>query len=122
MGVLERLLRYAAIVCSLLVVAGWGWFAYDQTREASDKTRQEIAGRPVAAIVDPSPDEERTRERVNGTVHEVIDDANDVLLRPFAPLVDGQDSKWLRRTLPAALALLVYGFGLAVLSRFLAGR
>jgi hypothetical protein len=122
MGVLERLLRYAAIACSLLVVAGWGWFAYDQTNEASDKTQQEIAGQPVAALVDPSPDAELARERVNGDVHEVIDDANDVLLRPFAPLVDGQDSKWLRRTLPAVLALLVYGFGLGVLSRFLADR
>jgi hypothetical protein len=122
MDVLERLLRYAAIACSLLVVAGWGWFAYDQTKEASDKTQQEIGGRPVAALVDPSPDEERARERVNGKVHEVIDDANDVLLRPFAPLVDGSSSKWLRRTVPAVLALLVYGFGLGLLSRFLAGR
>jgi hypothetical protein len=122
MRVLERLLRYAAIACSLLVVAGWGLFAYDQTKEASDKTQLAIDGQPVTALVDPSPDVERSREHVNGRVHESIDDANDALLRPFAPLVDSQDSKWLRRTVPAVLALLIYGFGLGLLSRFLAGR
>ena len=122
MRVLERLLRYAAIACSLLVVLGWGLFAWDQTKEASAKTQAEIDSQPVAALVDPSPDVERARERVNGPVHEAIDDANDVLLRPFAPLVANQDSKWLRRTLPAVLALMVYGFGLGLLSRFLAGR
>jgi hypothetical protein len=122
MRVLERLLRYAAIACSLLVVLGWGLFAWDQTKEASAKTQAEINSQPVAALVDPSPDVERARERVNGPVHEAIDDANDVMLRPFAPLVASQDSKWLRRTLPAVLALMVYGFGLGLLSRFLAGR
>jgi hypothetical protein len=122
MRVLERLLRYAAIVCSLLVVAGWGWFAWDQTKEASAETQQEINGRAAAVVVDPSPDEERDRERVNNDAHEVVDDANDVLLRPFAPIVASSDSKWMRRTVPALMALLVYGFGLGLLSRFLAGR
>jgi hypothetical protein len=122
MGVLSRLLRYAAIVCSLLVVVGWGWFAYDQTAEASANTQQEIDGRAAAQTVDPSPDVERDREHVNGPVHEAVDDANDVLLRPFAPLVENQDSKWARRTIPAALALLIYGFGFGVIARFLADR
>ena len=122
MRVLERLLRYAAIICSLLVVVGWGWFAFDQTKEASAKTQQEIDGHQATATVDPSPDVERSREKVNGKVHEVVDDANDVLLRPFAPIVQTSTSKWVRRTVPAALALFVYGFGLGLLSRFLAGR
>jgi hypothetical protein len=122
MGVLGGLLRYAAIACSLLVVAGWGWFAWDQTKEASAQTQQEIAGQRAAQTVDPSPDLERNREKVNGKVHEVVDDANDVLLRPFAPIVASADSKWMRRTIPALLALFVYGFGLATLSRFLATR
>jgi hypothetical protein len=122
MGVLGGLLRYAAIVCSLLVVAGWGWFAWDQTKEASAQTQQEIAGQQATQTVDPSPDVERNRERVNGKVHEFVDDANDVLQRPFAPIVQNTDSKWARRSIPALLALFVYGFGLATLSRFLATR
>ena len=45
-------------------------------------------------------------------MHETIDDANDTLVEPFAPVVDGAGSKWVRRLVPALLALLVYGFGL----------
>jgi hypothetical protein len=120
--VLERLLRYAAIVCSLLVVAGWGWFAIGEAEKASAVTQEEIAGRQAARTVDPTPDEERAREQVNSGAHEYVDDVNDVLLRPFAPITSAADSKWVRRTVPAILALLVYGFGFGVLARFLAGR
>ena len=122
MSVLERLLRSAAVMCSLIVVAGWGWFAIDETAQASTKTQQEIAGRAATQTVDPSPDLERSREKVQGSVHEGIDDANDVLLRPFTAVVDGQPSKWMRRTVPAVLALMVYGFGLGLLARFLANQ
>jgi hypothetical protein len=120
--VLERALRLAAVICSLLVVVGWGWFAADQTDAASKTTQAEIAGTSAARTVDPDPDQERARERVNGSVHEYVDDANDVLLRPFAGVVEGSSSKWVRRSVPALLALLVYGFGLGLLARFAAGR
>ncbi|QEC46713.1 hypothetical protein FSW04_03350 [Baekduia soli] len=119
---LERVLRLAAIICSLLVAAGWVWFAANETNAASQDTQQEIAGRQAARVADPSPDQERARERVNGKVHEAIDDANDVLLKPFAFVARSSSSKWVRRTVPALLALLVYGFGLGLLARFAAGR
>jgi hypothetical protein len=120
--VLERALRLAAVICSLLVVAGWGWFAIDETGAASKSTQDEIAGQTASRTVDPDPDQERARQRVNTQPHEVVDDANDVLLRPFAPLTANSDSTWVRRTIPAVLALLVYGFGLGLLARFAAGR
>jgi hypothetical protein len=120
--VLERALRLAAIVCSLLVVAGWGWFVIGEAGAASKSTQEQIAGQVAAQVPDPDPDQERAREKVNSKPHEVIDDANDVLLRPFAPLVADSSSKWVRRSVPAALALLVYGFGLGALARFAAGR
>jgi hypothetical protein len=122
MGVLQRALHLAAVICSLLVVAGWGWFAADETDAASKSTQAEIAGLTAARTVDPAPDQERARQRVNSKPHEIVDDANDVLLRPFAGVVSGSSSKWLRRTVPALLALLVYGFGLGLLARFAAGR
>src|SRR6476469_11113515 len=115
MGVLARLLRSAAIVISLLVVAGWAWFAIDEGKAASNRTQEEIAGRLAARDVDPAPEAERAREKVNSKPHELIDDANDVLLRPFATIAQDSGSKWVRRTVPAALALLIYGFGLALL-------
>jgi hypothetical protein len=122
MPVLERALRFAAVICSVLVVVGWGWFAANETNAASQSSQAEIAGVAAARTADPSPDQERARENVNGPVHEAVDDANDVLLRPFASIASGSSSKWVRRTVPALLALLVYGFGLGLLARFAAGH
>jgi hypothetical protein len=116
--VLERALRLLAIGCSLLVIVGWGWFAANETSAASKQSQAEIAGQTAARTADPDPDQERAREKVNGKVHEAIDDANDVLLRPFASIASGSSSKWVRRTIPALLALLVYSFGFGLLARF----
>jgi hypothetical protein len=55
-------------------------------------------------------------------VREAIDDADDVLVTPFAPLTEGSSSSWVRRGIPTLLALVVYGFGLAFLARFASGR
>ena len=122
MGVIERALRLAAVICSLLVIAGWGWFAIDETSAASKQSQAEIAGQQAARTASPDPDQERDREQVNSKVHEWVDDANDVLLRPFSPLTEDSSSKWVRRSIPAILALIVYGFGLGLLARVAAGR
>jgi hypothetical protein len=120
--VIERILRIAAVACSLLVVAGWGWFALDQTSAASKTTQQEIAGDGPQFSASPAPDSERQRERTNSPVHERLDDINDVLLKPFVGVVDSSGSKWVRRSVPALMALIVYGFGLGLLARVAAGR
>jgi hypothetical protein len=120
--VIERALRFAAVACSLLVIAGWGWFVIDETRAASEQTTAEIAGQQASRTASPDPDQEAAREQVNSRVHEWIDDANDVLLKPFAPLTEDSASKWVRRSVPAVLALIVYGFGLGLLARVAAGR
>jgi hypothetical protein len=122
MRVIERALRLAAVICSLLVVAGWGWFAIDETSAASENTQAEIAGQLAARTASPDPDQERDRERVNSKAHETIDDVNDVLLRPFSAIAENAESKWVRRSVPALLALIVYGFGLGLLARVAAGR
>ena len=119
---LERPLRLVAIAASVIVALGWGLFAYGETQAASKLSATESSGREAARAPDPSPDQERDREAAHGKVHEAIDDANDVLLSPFASIADGSSSKWARRTVPAVLALLVYGFGLAFLARFASGR
>ena len=119
---IERALRLAAVICSLLVIAGWGWFAVDETSAASKQTQAEIAGQDAARTASPDPDQERDREKVNSTAHEWVDDANDVLLRPFSSVSENADSKWVRRSVPALLALLVYGLGFGILARVAAGR
>jgi type VI protein secretion system component VasF len=120
--VLERILRAASLVACLAVVAGWLFFAYDQTKSASDLSRAQIAGQAAARKVDPSPDQERTRDALHAQPRRAIDDANDVLLKPFAGVAGDAGSKWLRRSVPAGLALLVYGVGVGFLLRYSRGR
>ncbi len=118
----ESLLRGFAVLASLVVVAGWALFAIDEARSASDRTITEIEGRRAARSPDPSTEQERARERAHSGAREVVDDANDVLLSPFAPVFEEASGRWLRRTGPAALALLIYGLGGGFLARFAAGR
>ena len=54
-------------------------------------------------------------------MREYIDDANDVLLRPFAGLVANDTSRWVQRGVPALLGLLVYGFLLSFFARYARG-
>jgi len=116
--VLERLLRGLAVLASLFVIVSWGLFAIDEARSASDQTTAEVEGRRAARSADPSPEQERARERAHSGARELVDDVNDVLLSPFAPLSEKAISRWVRRSIPAVIALLVYGFGLSVLARF----
>ena len=117
---LERPLRYLAIALSLIIVAGFVAFAVDDFGRASTETQGRIAGHDVTA---PSPAGERAREQRNSKARELVDDANDVLLGPFAGIVsDTNRSRWVERGVPALLGLLVYGFGLGYLARFARGR
>jgi H+/Cl- antiporter ClcA len=117
--VLERPLRFLAIALSLLVAAGFTLFAVDDFQRASNNSRDRISGN---ARPDPTPRAERQREDRNSTGRELIDDANDVLLRPFAGLVANDKSRWVQRGVPALLGLLVYGFMLGYLARFARGH
>ncbi len=116
--VLERPLRTLAIVLSVIIAAGFGLFALDELDRASTNQTDELAGFERA---DPTPAGESQRERRNSNVREYIDDANDVLLKPFAGVVQS-GSRWAQRFVPTALGLFFYGFVLAYLARFARGR
>jgi hypothetical protein len=120
--VLRRPLHLAAIACTLVVGLGWGLFALDETRSAAEASAERVAGNENYRSVSPTQREERAREEVHGDVRELIDDANDVLLSPFAPVAGNSENIWVQRSLPALLGLLVYGFGLGYLARFTSGR
>jgi hypothetical protein len=119
--VLARPIRIVGIVACLFVVLGWALFAIDQARGASAASVAGIRGDPTT-YANPTPDQERVREKVHSKPREFVDDVNDVLLAPFAWLTDQSGSQWVRRSIPALLALIVYGFGLGFLARFAAGR
>ena len=119
---LEGLLRLAALVASAIVLVSFALFAVDETRTASERSAEAVAGLRATRSADPDPREERARERAHGTVREAIDDADDVLVSPFSWIVGPNANKWVQRGVPALLALAVYGFGLGFLARFARGR
>jgi hypothetical protein len=120
--VLEGILRTAAVVASAIVLVSFGLFALDETRDAATQSAAAVAGLDATRSADPSPTEERARERAHGRVREAIDDADDVLVAPFATVTDSSSSAWVRRGVPTLLAVVIYGFGLGFLARFARGR
>ena len=116
---LERPLRILAIVLSLFVAVGFTLFALEDIDRASANSEHRIEG---YAATSPSPAGERERERRHSQAREVIDDVNDVLLAPFAGVSDQSTNRWEQRGYPTLLALLVYGFGLGYLARFMTAR
>jgi hypothetical protein len=119
---MEGLLRTVAVAASAIVLVSFALFALDETREASKKTVAAVEGLKGTRSANPSAGEERARERAHSKVREAIDDADDILVAPFASIADGSSSSWMRRGVPTLLALIVYGFGLGFLARFMRGR
>jgi hypothetical protein len=120
MGSLVRLL---AIVCSGLVLLGFAFFATDELDRGSQNQQAKLDKELRGALEDPTPiapapELEAARERRNSTFREAVDDSNDVLLGPFADLVDSND-RWVTHGVPAMLALLLYGLGLGTLANML---
>jgi hypothetical protein len=117
------LVRLVAIVCSGFVLLGFAYFATDEMSRGSQNQQNalasELSGEADPPPVAPSPDEEAERERLNGTFREVVEDANDVLIGPFAGLVESGDSRWVTHGVPALLGMLLYGFCLGMLANML---
>lgn len=111
------LLRLVSVVASLIVGASFVMFALDESQTASDASTRAIAGQAAAAAPDPTAREETLREQAHSKPREVVDDADDILVKPFAWASDGSSSRWARKGVPTLLALLVYGFGLGFLAR-----
>lgn len=121
-------LRLFSIVASLVVLLSFGAFAVDEARSGSESSQAGIARQDTAVQAEtagyakPTPAQEQLRQADHGTARELLDDADDLLMAPFAFITEDSSSSWVRRGPPALIALFVYGFALAFLSRFAAGR
>jgi hypothetical protein len=116
-------IRLIAIAASAIVLLGFGLFALDEMNRGSQNQQHALdsalggeARQP--AVIAPNAKEELVREERNGDVRELIDDVNDVLLAPFANLVDSSNV-WVRNGVPALLGLLLYGLLLGVVANML---
>ena len=118
-------LRLAAICATAFVALSFVLFAVDQSEEGSANQVNSVAGveeraESEGAIDRPSPDSatERLRERTHGDLREFVDDGNDVVVAPFAGLVQS-GSVWVERLAAGALAALVFGLGGMLLANFI---
>jgi hypothetical protein len=109
-------LRVIAILASAIVALGFVMFAVDEIDRGS-KTQQALVSSELGKPA-PPPSVERAREQQHSKVRELVDDGNDVLLAPFAGMLDSK-SAWLTRGVPALIALLVYGLGLGLIANYL---
>jgi hypothetical protein len=117
------LVRLVAIVSSVLILLGFAYFATDEMSRGSQNQQNaldsELAGTEEPPPVAPSPDQEADRERLNGPFREAVEDTNDLLLGPFAGLVESSETRWVGHGVPALLGLLLYGFCLGMLANML---
>jgi hypothetical protein len=117
------LVRLIAIVCSGLVLLAFAYFATDEMSRGSQNQQNalasELAGTEDPPPVAPSPDLEAERERLNGPFREAVEDANDVLVGPFAGLAESSETPWVAHGVPALLGLLLYGLCLGMLANML---
>jgi hypothetical protein len=117
------IVRTLAIAASAILAISFLMFAWDEVDRGSKEQQQAVGlgtGNRVEISIDPAPtaEQEALREQSHSAVREAIDDADDVLLQPFAGLVES-DSNWVIRGVPTLIGLLVYGVGLGLLANFL---
>ena len=110
---IKRLLLLASTLCTAVIVASFAMFAVEEARAGSTNQQNKV---DAVSRPDLSPGGERAREQKHAKVREVVDDANDALTSPFDE-VTSSSNIWVQRSVPAALAFLLY----FVLLRLLAG-
>lgn len=119
---IAAVLRWAAIISSSFIALSFLFFATDQTSTASKNSVAGITGQSnvkaesVTKLPNPPASVEKMRAAENDGFHEFVDDVDDVLLSPFTS-ISNSDSIWVRRTVPALIALLLYGIGGLYLAR-----
>jgi preprotein translocase subunit YajC len=126
--VISRALTWVSTIAALVVLASFAMFAIDQAQNGSKQQVSKLAGEiepnaPAANVnqADPTPRTERKREKMHGQVREAVDDADDVLVKPFAGAASSTSSIWAQRGIPALLAFLVFGVGLRLLAAYVPG-
>jgi hypothetical protein len=125
--VISRLLTWASTLAAIVLVASFAMFAVDQARDGSKQQVAKLGAglEPSSAATnvnqaDPSPRTERQREKMHGKVREAVDDADDVLIKPFSGVVHSS-SIWTQRGVPALIAFLLFGVGLRIAAAYLPG-
>ncbi len=110
-GVIHRLLVWAALVCSALLLASFAMFVHDQAAAGSQHQSSELVGATTTAV---------PQTVHHSGVRRFIDDAASDLISPFRSVVQSSN-RWITHGVPTLLGLLVYGLGLGFLARYSRG-
>ncbi len=108
---IHRLLVWAALISSALLLASFVMFVHDEAAAGSQHQQSELVGGTTTAVP--------------AAVHHsqpraFIDGAARALTSPFRSFVHSTNA-WAVRGLPIVLGLLVYGIGLGFLARYTRG-
>jgi hypothetical protein len=112
--VIKRTLLLASTVCTLIVVVSFALFAIEKANASSTQQQDKIVS---IDSPNPTPQQESARAKKHTKVRELIDDANDVLTKPFDGVTSSNDI-WVERGVPALLAFLLYFVVLRVLAGY----
>ncbi len=118
MSSVTGLMRLASRIICVIMIAWFVVFVVNQTSSASTHQQNEVAEGTV-----PVPSESSaSAAKHDSTLHRTLNETADALTSPFSGVVSGSNSEWTIHIVKTLLALLVYGFGLAFLARFLRVR
>jgi predicted secreted protein len=118
MSSITGLMRLASRVICLIVIAWFVVFVVNQTSSASTHQQNEV----TEGSSPPAGESSAAAAKHESTLHRTLDETATALTSPFAGVVSGSSSEWTIHIVKTLLALLVYGFGLAFLARFLRVR
>jgi hypothetical protein len=121
---LATVMRIASVAICLIVVASFTLFAVNQTSTASKHQQQELSeGAPVPATGATAPAGTATSKPAHeSSLHKAVDEASNALTSPFSGVTAGSSSEWVIHGVNLLLVLVVYGFGLGFLARFIRVR
>ena len=113
---LAKLLRLAAIAACLVATASMGLYAINQTDSASAHQQETLATGTT------EPEQLQTTEAHTKGARGVIDEVTKALASPINSATASTKSEWVKRGADLGFVLLVYGFGLGFIARFVRVR
>jgi hypothetical protein len=113
---LGNVLRLAAIGICLVTIASFGLYAINQTDNASAHQQETLATGTT------EPEQLQTSEAHSKGVRGVLDEVAKGVASPFDSVTAASNSEWTKRAGGLGFVLVVYGFGLGFIARFIRVR
>jgi hypothetical protein len=121
-AVLAKLLRFLAIAICLVATASFGLYAINQTSSASAHQQESLASGGAVPAAGTTGSEIQTSETHTKGVRGAIDEVSKTFSSPFKGATASSNSEWVKRGVGLLITLLVYGFGLGFIARFIRVR